>query len=182
VNLPLFDEWRVRTFDLRDAESLARYANNRNVWINVRDGFPHPYSLSDAKKFISAQRQRETATAWAIASATEAIGAIGLHPQHDVYRRCAEVGYWLGEPFWGKGIVTAAVRALVHHAFTNTDFIRVYAGVFEWNTASARVLEKAGFALESRMRRSVVKDGKVIDQLMYVLLREEWMRLRSPQE
>jgi RimJ/RimL family protein N-acetyltransferase len=168
----LFDEWRVRSFELRDAESIARYANNRNIWRNVRDAFPHPYFLSDAKKFLNSQFDREIETAWAIASSTEAIGAIGLHPQHDVYRGCAEVGYWLAEPFWGKGIATAAVKAMVEHAFANTDFIRLYAGVFEWNAASARVLEKAGFALESRMRRSVVKDGKVIDQLMYVLLKD----------
>lgn len=174
--LPLFDEWRVRSLVPDDAEAIVRYANNRRISINLRDSFPYPYEIHHAKKWLSAVAKQEPETAWAIASANELVGGIGIHRQPDIYKRSAEIGYWLGEPFWGKGIATAAVKAIVAHAFTNCDFIRLYAGVFEWNMASARVLEKAGFALESRMRRSVVKDGKVIDQLMYVLLKEEWER------
>ncbi len=180
--LRLFDEWRVRSLAMSDAESIARYANNRNVWINVRDQFPHPYALNDAKAFLKTQRDHNPETAWAIASEAEAIGVVGLHPQSDVYLKSAEIGYWLGEPFWGRGIASAAVKAIAEYAFLNSDALRLYAGVFEWNLASARVLEKAGFSLESRMRKAVVKDGKNIDQLMYVVLREEWMRVRAMKE
>lgn len=174
--LPLFDQWCVRSFLPTDAEAIARYANNRHVSINLRDSFPYPYTIFDAKRWLKHVRHQQPEVSWAIASATEVIGGIGIHPQPDVYRCSAELGYWLGEPFWGRGIMTAAVRTVVDYVFRNFDFVRIYAGVFSWNPASARVLEKTGFRLESLMRKAVVKDGMIIDQLMYVLLREEWER------
>ncbi len=175
--LPLFDRWCVRSFVAADAEAIARYANNRHVSINLRDSFPYPYTIFDAKRWLKHVKHQHPEVSWAIASDVEVIGGIGIHPQPDVYRRSAEIGYWLGEPFWGKGIATAAVKAVVGFVFKNFDFARLYAGVFEWNPASVRVLEKAGFRFESRMRKAVVKDGKLIDQLMYVMLREEWERV-----
>jgi RimJ/RimL family protein N-acetyltransferase len=181
VILRLFDAWCVRSLELADAEAIAKYANNRRVSINLRDSFPYPYTLDDARKWLRICARRERETEWAIArlvnehaSSSEYIGGVGVHPMPDVYRLSAEVGYWLAEPFWGKGIATAAVKAVVNYVFTDFEFIRLHAGVFAWNPASARVLEKAGFSLESRMRKAVLKDGKIVDQLMYVVLREEW--------
>ena len=109
---------------------------------------------------------------YAIASDEEAIGGIGLRWQQDVHRRSAEIGYWVGEPFWGQGIATKAVRALTEYAFVNPGLIRIYASVFELNPASARVLEKAGYTYEGRLRKSVTKDGITIDQLLYAIVRE----------
>lgn len=174
MTIPLFDDWRVRSLMPADAEAIAKYANNRNVSINLRDSFPYPYTLADAQKWLRSVAARQPETAWAIASSREVVGGIGIHIQPDVYRHSAELGYWLGEPFWGKGIATAAVKSVVDFVFRNFDLVRLFAGVFEWNPASERVLKKAGFVLESRMRKSVLKEGKHIDQLLYVIIREDW--------
>jgi RimJ/RimL family protein N-acetyltransferase len=165
-----------------DAEAIAKYANNRHISINLRDSFPYPYTLHDAKKWLRSNAKHEREIAWAIASSKELIGGIGIHPLPDVYKYSAEIGYWLGEPFWKKGIATAAVKAVVDYVFANFELTRIFAGVFEWNPVSTRVLEKAGFRFESRMRKAVVKDGKNIDQLMYVRLKEEWMRAQAMKE
>ena len=155
-----------------DEESLARYANNRNIWINMRDSFPYPYSVEDAISWVQLQKDRDPVQGFAIATDNEAIGGIGIRLQEDVHRGSAEVGYWLGEPFWGKGIATRALRAMTGYAFENLDLVRLYATVFEWNPASARVLEKAGFTLEARLKKSVIKDGQVIDEFLYALVRK----------
>jgi ribosomal-protein-alanine N-acetyltransferase len=165
-------EWCIRSFTVRDAESIARYANNRRVSINLRDRFPYPYTRADAEAFLDAARVQRPESDFAIAGRDEVIGGIGFHRQSDVYRLSAEIGYWLGEPFWGRGIATRAVRGLADWVFATTPLVRLYAHVFDWNPASARVLEKAGFTFEGRMRRSVTKNGQVIDQLSYALVRE----------
>ena len=165
-------EWQVRSWRPEDEGAIVKYANNRKVWINLRDRFPHPYTAKDARDWIQSATQQNPETHFAIASAQEAIGGIGFRLQEDVHRRSAEIGYWLGEPFWGKGIATRALCALTEYAFTHFDLVRIYATVFEWNPASARVLEKAGYQYEGRLRKSVTKDGKTIDQLLYALLRE----------
>lgn len=157
-----------------DAEAIEKYANNRHISISLRDSFPYPYTLDGAKKWLRSVAKHHPETGWAIASSQELIGGIGIHIQPDIYKQSAEIGYWLGEPFWKRGIATAAVKAVVDYAFQNFELTRIFAGVFEWNPVSARVLEKAGFRFESRMRKAVFKDGKNIDQLMYVILREEW--------
>lgn len=165
-------EWRIRSWEDADVAAVVKYANNRKVWINLRDSFPHPYTETDAIKWINHAKALNPQTQFAIASGGEAIGGIGLLLQNDVYRRSAEMGYWLGEPHWGKGIATKAVHALTQYAFAHFDIVRIYAGVFEWNRASARVLEKAGYTYEGRLRKSVTKDGKTIDQLMYAIILE----------
>src|SRR5262245_29621752 len=165
-------EWCIRSLVATDAESIAKYANNRRVSLNLRDRFPYPYTRADAEAFLAAAAVQRPETDFAIASSKEVIGGIGFHPQADVHRLTAEIGYWLGEPFWGRGIATQALRALTEWVFATTPLVRIYAHVFAWNPASARVLEKCGFTLEGRMRSSVIKDGQIIDQLMYGIVRE----------
>lgn len=158
---------KIRNWHSADAGYLARYANNRNVWRNLRDAFPHPYTLSDAREFIRFASFGHPPTHFAIEIDGVAAGSIGLVLRSDVYRRTAEIGYWLGEPFWGQGIATRAVTGLTEYAFANLDLVRVYAGVFEWNEASKRVLEKSGFIQEARLRKGAFKDGQIIDELIY---------------
>jgi len=165
-------EWCIRSFAATDAESIVKYANNRHISINLRDRFPYPYTRADADAFLDAAWAQQPESDFAIAAPHEVIGGIGFHRQPDVYRLSAEVGYWLGEPFWGRGIATRAVQALTQWVFATTPLVRLYAHVFEWNPASARVLEKAGYSLEGRMRRSVVKNAQIIDQLIYAIVRE----------
>ena len=162
----------MRPWRAGNEEALARYANNRNVWINLRDSFPHPYTVEDAIAWVQLQKDKEPLQNFAIATADEVIGGIGIKLQEDVHRGSAEIGYWLGEPFWNRGITTRALEALTGYAFANFDLVRLYATVFEWNPASARVLEKAGFTYEARLRKSVIKDGKVIDEFLYALVQE----------
>ncbi len=164
-------EWCIRSFTAADAAAIVKYANSRRISVNLRDRFPYPYTRADADAFLSAALSQRPESDFAIASAQEVIGGVGYHRQSDVYRLSAEVGYWVGEPFWGRGIATRAVRALTEWVFATTPVVRLYAHVFEWNPASARVLEKVGFQLEGRMRRSVIKEGKIIDQLVYALVR-----------
>ena len=166
-------DWVLRPWRVGDEPALVKYANNRNIWINVADVFPHPYTMEDAVAWLQLQQDRDPPTEFAIANAEEAIGGIGLRPQGDIHRRSAAVGYWLGEPFWGQGIVTHALHAMTEYAFATFDLVRLYATVKEWNPASARVLEKCGFTLEARMRRSFTKDGKTGDLFLYALVREQ---------
>ena len=165
-------EWQIRSFRPEDAAAIAKYANNRAVSRNLRDRFPHPYSLRHAEVWIDLASAQMPETNFAIASTTEAIGGIGLELGRDVHRRSANVGYWLGEPFWGRGIATEALRALTEYAFATFDLARLDAHVYEWNPASARVLEKAGYEYEGRLRKSVTKDGQTIDQWLYAMVRE----------
>jgi ribosomal-protein-alanine N-acetyltransferase len=161
----------VRSWEWRDRDAIVRHANNRNVWRNLRDRFPYPYTDRDARNWLECIVGYQPETNFAISVAGEAVGGIGFILQPDVARRSAEIGYWLGEEFWGRGIATEAVIAVTDHAFANHDLSRVYAHVFDWNRASARVLEKAGYEFEGRMRKSVTKDGQTIDQLMYAVVR-----------
>jgi RimJ/RimL family protein N-acetyltransferase len=157
----------VRSYVRADAASLARHADNRAVWRNLRDAFPHPYRLADARRYIRLSLAREPETTFALEVEGEAAGGIGFQLHGDVERVSAELGYWLGERFWGRGIATEAVRAVTDLAFARHELTRVYALPFEWNAASCRVLEKAGFVLEGRLRKAAIKDGRVIDQLLY---------------
>lgn len=155
-----------------DEASLVRHANNRRVWINMRDRFPHPYTAADARIWLGRAAADPRLQSFAIDVDGEAVGGIGIELGTDVARRSAEIGYWLGEPFWGRGIATEAVRAVTAWAFATHDLTRLHAEVFEWNPASRRVLEKAGYACEGRRRRAIFKDGRVIDALAYAIVRE----------
>ena len=160
----------IRSWRMADAPSIVRYANNRKIWINLRDAFPHPYTLRDARDFIEYTRAQRPETAFALAIGEEAVGGIGFQLQRDVERVSAEIGYWLGEPFWGRGIVTEALVALTGHAVHTHGLTRVFALPFAENAASCRVLEKAGYVLESRLRNSAIKDGRVTDQMQYAFI------------
>jgi ribosomal-protein-alanine N-acetyltransferase len=163
----------IRSWRRSDEPSLVRHADDREVWINLRDRFPHPYTAADARAWLGFVDEKTPETDFAIAVAGQAVGGIGIGLRDDVARRSAEIGYWLGPALWGRGLATAAVRALTDWAFAHFDLCRIDAAVFGWNPASARVLEKAGYVLEGRLRRSVTKAGRTIDQLLYARVREE---------
>lgn len=164
----------VRPWRHADVLSLATQANDRRIWINLRDRFPHPYGVADAESFIGMATTMSPMTFFAIAVDGEAVGGIGYTRHEDVERVSAEIGYWLGTSFWGRGLMTAALVAVTRYAFEqHAELRRIYAVPYAWSTASMRVLEKAGYRLEGRMRQSAIKDGKVTDQLLYAILREE---------
>jgi ribosomal-protein-alanine N-acetyltransferase len=157
----------IRSWSPGDVEPLAKLADNRNVWRNLRDRFPNPYTKGDAKAWIKGVTRQIPCAHFAIAADGVLAGGIGLLTQEDVHKGAAELGYWLGEPFWGRGLMTAAVGAFSDYAFEAFRLRRLYALVLDWNPASMRVLEKAGFALEGRLRKSAFKDGAVADELLY---------------
>jgi ribosomal-protein-alanine N-acetyltransferase len=161
----------VRDWVTVDKAALLRMANNRNVWRNLTHRFPHPYTEADADSWLARRAQTVVSTNWAIEADGQAVGGIGADPGEGVYAKTARFGYWLGEAFWGRGIMTAAVRATTRHIFDHFDLVRLEAPVFEWNPPSMRVLEKCGFVREGVLRRSVEKDGQIIDAVIYALLR-----------
>jgi [ribosomal protein S5]-alanine N-acetyltransferase len=159
---------RVRDWTTNDHEALVRHANNRNVSMHLRDRFPHPYTETHAREFLAHTAQQTPRTVWAIEVDGEAAGAIGIVRSTDVERVSAEVGYWLGERFWGRGIMTDVLGAVTVAAFGEWDDLRrLFALPFAHNLGSIRVLEKAGYVLEGRMPQSAIKDGVICDQLMY---------------
>jgi RimJ/RimL family protein N-acetyltransferase len=140
--------------------------------MNLRDRFPHPYTKADGQAFIRASRQMRPETFFAIAVDGDAVGGIGFVMQSDVDRMSAEVGYWLGEAVWGRGITTEALVAVTRLAVEQHGLTRLFALPFAYNTASCRVLEKAGYVLEARLRRSAIKDGVIVDQFQYAYIAE----------
>jgi RimJ/RimL family protein N-acetyltransferase len=157
----------LRGWQDEDRDSLVAHANNRNVWRNLKDRFPHPYADKDADAWLALARAQPDWLNWAVVVDGAAVGCIGLQPQADVHASTAHIGYWLGEPFWGRGIMTAAVSAIADHAFSPLGFKRIETPVFAWNPASMRVLEKCGFVREGVMAKSVFKDGELIDSMLY---------------
>jgi ribosomal-protein-alanine N-acetyltransferase len=164
----------IRPWRLTDAESLTRHANDRRVSRNLRDRFPFPYTRRGAEQYLAMTCGSEPATSYAVEVNGEAAGGIAYVPHDDVERIMAEVGYWLGVAHWGRRIMSAAVPAFSLAVFQERpDLRRLYAVPFAGNTASRRILERAGYRLEGRMRQSAIKDGEVMDQLLYALLRDE---------
>ena len=157
----------IRPWQDGDRASLVRHANNRKVWRNLKDRFPHPYTDADAAAWLALARAEPDWTGFAIEVEGHCAGGVGLVPLADVHARCAHIGYWLGEPFWGRGIMTAVVGAVTDHALSQRGFLRLEAPVFAWNPASMRVLEKCGYVREGVLRKSVFKDGEVIDSVLY---------------
>ena len=157
----------IREYRLDDAESLAKHANNRRVWLALRDLFPHPYAIENAHEFLRQATTEKPTTKFCIDLEGATAGGIGIRLGEDVHRHVGQLGYWLGEEFWGRGIMTEAVSEFVNYCFKKFPLHRIYAEAYANNLASARVLEKAGFVLEGRLRKNVVKDGKVLDSLLF---------------
>jgi RimJ/RimL family protein N-acetyltransferase len=163
----------LRPWRRGDEEALVRHANNRNVWRNLTDRFPHPYTAGDARAWVRQCTTREGPPCHlAITLDGDPIGGTGFERLTDLARLTAEIGYWLGEAHWGRGLATEALGLTTAYAFAQFDFVRLQAGVLAWNPRSRRVLEKAGYALEARLERAVYKDGAVIDSWLYVRLRD----------
>jgi ribosomal-protein-alanine N-acetyltransferase len=163
----------VRSWRTSDLAALVRHANNRNISVNLRDRFPHPYSTRDGRNFLRTIVGIKPETVFAIVVDGEAVGCIGFLLQHDVERVSGEIGYWLGEAYWGRGIMSDAVVAVTSYAIEHHQLTRLFAVPFAFNTGSSRVLEKAGYVLEARLRRSAVKDGAIVDQLQYAFIAPE---------
>jgi len=168
------EDFLLRPWDPNDAEALVKHANNPGIAANLRDGFPYPYTPGDARRWLEMVGNNKEDVILAIEVRGEAAGGIGLHGMKDVYRYNSEIGYWLSETHWGKGIITQAVGAMVKYAFEETSWLRLFAAIFENNPASMRVLEKNGFHLEAIHRKAVIKGGKVLDEHLYALLRDQW--------
>ena len=168
-----FSEYRIRDLVPADAAAIARHADNPRVAGVLRDLFPSPYRLSDAEEFIAMINGATPCTAFAIAGQEEAFGVIGFVAGQDVYRHSAEIGYWIGEDFWGRGIMTGALGVFTTYLFENFPFNRLFAGIFSSNPASGRVLAKAGFQQEGILRAHVIKNGKILDEHLYAKLRPD---------
>ena len=168
-------DFTLRAWEVEDAEGIVPLADNPLVAQNLRDVFPHPYTLRDAEGFIRACRERkgQGQLCRAITVDGKAVGSVALFLGNDVYRKSAELGYWLGQPFWRQGVMSAAVRQLCAEGFRTWDIVRIYAEPFAANTGSRRVLERAGFTLEGVLRKSVFKNGVLLDSCIYGKLRGE---------
>ena len=159
----------VRSWETADLASLVAHADNRHA-SHLRDRFPHPYTMHDGRAFLRSVRKANPETTFAIAVDGAAVGSIGFMLQQDVERVSAEIGYWLGESFWGQGIVSEALVAVTTYAIQQHRLTRLFALPFADNAASCRVLEKAGYTLEARLHRSAIKNGVVVDQCQYAFI------------
>lgn len=165
----------IRRWKIEDKNDLAELLNNKNILNNLRDGIPYPYTVNDAEEFISSMLKADkTKTfAFAITAEDKVIGSIGVFRCENIHFQTAELGYYLGEKYWGRGYATSAVKQACKYVFDNTDIIRIFAEPFAYNTASCRVLEKAGFQFEGTLRSNAVKNGRVLDMKMYALLKDK---------
>jgi [ribosomal protein S5]-alanine N-acetyltransferase len=170
IDIPL-NSCRLRPWSKEDAPSLAKHANNIHVSSNLRDAFPYPYTHENAVIWIQSMLNQDQTLVSAIDIGGEAVGGVGIIPLTDVYRKTAEIGYWLSESFWNRGIMTETVNALVKFIFSQLDMIRVQARIFESNPSSMRVLEKCGFHLEAIHRNAVIKNGKMMDEYMWTIFK-----------
>jgi RimJ/RimL family protein N-acetyltransferase len=161
----------LREFNPDDKYRLVELANNPKISINLRDGFPNPYTLSDAENFLEKYAKLETSQIFAIEYKGVYVGNIGLHKGTDVYRKSAEIGYFLGEPYWNLGIMTKAVNLICDFGFKNIDIVRIHAGIFEFNSASMRVLEKCGFKKEAVHEKAIIKNGAIFDEIRYAKIK-----------
>lgn len=162
----------LRPWTIGDLDGLIKYGNNKNIAKFMTDKFPHPYTSEKGKQFIEFAISHTPTRIFAIEINGEACGGIGIHPQEDIHCKNAELGYWLGEPFWGKGIISKAVVQIVDYGFMNFDITRIFARPFGTNSASQKVLEKAGFKFEGRFENSLYKNNEFIDELVYGVRRK----------
>lgn len=165
----------IRRWKIEDKNDLAELLNNKNILNNLRDGIPYPYTVKDAEEFISStlKADKTKTFAFAITAEDKLIGSIGVFRCENIHFQTAELGYYLGEKYWGRGYATSAVKQACKYIFDNTDIIRIFAEPFAYNTASCRVLEKTGFQFEGTLRSNAVKNGRVLDMKMYALLKDK---------
>lgn len=166
--------FKLRPWNSNDLISLVKYANNWNVAKNLTDKFPFPYTEQHGKSFINYATKDNPIHIFAIEVNGESVGGIGIHPQDDIQRKNAELGYWLGEPFWGLGIISQAIQEVVSYAFNTYDIDRVFARPFGSNVGSQRVLEKNGFILEAKFDKILIKNDELEDELFYAVRRQNW--------
>jgi len=164
-------DFKLREWQLTDLDSLVKHANNYNIAKCIADIFPYPYHRKDGEVYLSLVVGENPTKTFAIEIGGEAVGSIGLTPKGDVYRKNMEIGYWISEEYWGKGIVTEAVKQVTQYAFATFDVSRIYAAVFGFNTGSQKVLEKAGYTLEAKLEKTIYKNGEYIDELIYSIRR-----------
>jgi RimJ/RimL family protein N-acetyltransferase len=158
----------LRPWTIEDATTLIAYFNNVNIWNNLRDYIPHPYTAEDAEKFITSQVALFPTQNFAILNEQEIVGGIGITLQDDVYKMNVELGYWVAEPFWGQSIATIAVGLMNQYVFETFAVNRIVAEVFDYNKASMRVLEKNGYYLESVRRKGILKNDMLTDDFVWV--------------
>lgn len=161
---------RLRHFRDSDAERMAELANNPKIGKNLRDGFPYPYTVKDAKNFL--KKYEDFHFFFAIEYHGVYVGNISLVPQDNVHIKTAEIGYFLGEPYWNKGIMTTAVKLITGYGF-KSGFARIHTGVYEFNPASQKVLQKCGYTLEGIFRKNVLKEGKLWDEFRYACINQD---------
>lgn len=163
----------LRKWKKSDAVGLAKIANNKKIWDNVRDRLPHPYTKKDAKEWLTlVKKQKEPPTTFCVEADGQLAGSIGITLQEDVFRKTAEIGYFVGEEYWGKGVATEAIRQMVEYIQKKFEVIRIYAEVFEFNKASMKALEKNGFYLESIRKKAAIKNDVIVDDYIWVKLLE----------
>ncbi|MBV7275647.1 GNAT family N-acetyltransferase [Clostridium sp. PL3] len=164
----------VRSWRMKDANDLAKALNNKKILDNLRDGLPYPYTVRDAKKFISAMldADKNSTYAFAITIDDKVIGSIGVFRKDNIHFKTAEIGYYVAEEYWGQGIGTSAVKQVCKYIFENTDIIRIFAEPFDYNFGSCRILEKSGFLYEGTLRKNAVKNGVVLDMKLYSIVKE----------
>jgi len=170
---PTMQDFQLRPWTLDDLGSLVHHANNWNIAKNLTDAFPHPYTEESGRAFIAMATKDDLTRIFAIEVDGQAVGGIGLHPQSDIHRMNAEMGYWLAEPYWGRQIMRRAIRQMVEYGFKHFDIDRIFARPFGTNIASQRVLESAGFHFEAHFTKTLYKSGEFLDELFYGIRRAE---------
>lgn len=165
----------IREWRLEDKNDLATMLNNKNILNNLRDGLPYPYTINDAEEYITAMLSADKTKTFAFAIVVNdiVVGSIGVFRCDNIHSLTAEMGYYIGEPYWGKGLGTSAVKQICKFIFEHTNIIRIFAEPFAYNIASCRVLEKAGFQLEGILHSNAIKNGKILDMKMYALIKDK---------
>jgi [ribosomal protein S5]-alanine N-acetyltransferase len=164
-------DFKLRKWDISDLDNLVKYANNFEIAKNLTNQFPHPYTKESGEGFIAMTLQHSPTRIFCIDYNGEAIGAIGIHPQLDIFCKNAELGYWLAEPFWGKGIMSKAILQIVDYGFANFDITRIFARPFNTNVGSQKALEKTGFVLEAKLEKTIFKNDTYLDEWIYAIKR-----------
>jgi ribosomal-protein-alanine N-acetyltransferase len=162
---------KLRSFKQSDAYRMAELANNENISRNLTDGFPHPYTITHAEDFIKKFMEQDPMTIFAIEYKGEYVGNIGLVKGTDIHRKSAEIGYFIGEPYWKKGIATTAINLITDYGFKHLDIVRIHTGIFEYNTVSQRVLEKCGFKKEGVFQKAVFKQDKFWNEIRFAKIK-----------